>query len=275
MGTLYVIATPIGNLEDITLRGIRLLKEVDLIAAEDTRKARILLKKYDISNRLTSYHEQNKVNKLPHMIRFLKEKGNIGLISEAGTPGINDPGYELINAAILEEIPIVPVPGPSAPITALSVSGLPTDQFIYIGYLPRRTNERRKLLQSFCSEHRTIVCLETPHRLHAALADIAATLGNRKTAVHRELTKLHEEIFRGTVQQSLEHFTQPKGEFTIVLEGSTGSDTVEDTLRAEELLKKMRSRGYSAKDAVTKVSEATGLSRKELYGMWLRQLKTK
>lgn len=218
MPRLFVVATPIGNLEDITLRAIRVLKEVCLIAAEDTRKTRILLAAHDIRTPLTSYHEHNKRAKLPSLMRSLKE-GDLALVSEAGMPGINDPGYELIRGAIAIGADIVPVPGPSAPITALAVSGLTAEQFVHVGFLPRKKGERRRLLESLAAETRTLVAFESPHRLAAALRDIADTLGERRLAVCREMTKLHEEIFRGTVSEAIGHFQKPRGEFTIVIEG--------------------------------------------------------
>lgn len=268
------MSTPIGNLEDITLRALRLLKEVDLIAAEDTRKARLLLNRYGIKNRLTSYHEQNKRSKLPHLLRLLKEKANIALISEAGTPGLNDPGYELILAAIQEDIPIVPVPGPSAIITALVISGLPTDKFVYIGYLPRRHSERKRYLESLSLEQRTIVCLEAPHRLRTALSDLVEALGDRRVAICRELTKLHEEVFRGTLNQALDHFSSPKGEFTLVIEGCTSKPEASpaSTAEAERLLQDYRAQGLGAKESVASVSKATGIPRKEVYRLWIKQI---
>jgi len=220
MPVLYVIATPIGNLEDISLRGLRLLREVKLIAAEDTRTTRHLLNAHNIKTPLTSYHEHSKRAKLDYLLNYL-EKEDLALVSEAGTPGLSDPGYELIVAAIERGISVVPIPGASAVITALVVSGLPTDQFLYLGFLPRRKGQRQRLFSSILDEPRTIVAFETPHRLRKALSDIEEILGNRRLSVCRELTKVHEEIFRGRVSQAREHFAEPKGEFTLVIEGKT------------------------------------------------------
>ena len=220
MPVLYVIATPIGNLEDISLRALRLLREVKLIAAEDTRTTRRLLNAYSIRTPLTSYHEHSKRAKLDYLLDYL-EKEDLALVSEAGMPGLSDPGYGLIVAAIERGIPVVPIPGASAVITALAVSGLPTDQFFYVGFLPRRKGQRQRLLSSIVDEPRTIVAFETPHRLREALSDIEEILGNRRLSVCRELTKIHEEIFRGRVSQSREHFTEPRGEFSLVIEGKT------------------------------------------------------
>jgi 16S rRNA (cytidine1402-2'-O)-methyltransferase len=220
MPVLYVIATPIGNLEDISLRALRLLQEVKLIAAEDTRTTRHLLNAHNIKTPLTSYHEHSKRAKLDYLLNYL-EKEDLALVSEAGTPGLSDPGYELIVAAIEHGISVVPIPGASAVITALVVSGLPTDQFIYLGFLPRRKGQRQRLLSSIVDEPRTIVAFETPHRLGEALSDIGEILGNRRLSVCRELTKVHEEVFRGRVSQAREHFAEPRGEFSLVIEGKT------------------------------------------------------
>ena len=220
MAVLYVIATPIGNLEDISLRALRLLREVKLIAAEDTRTTRHLLNAHNIRTPLTSYHEHSKRAKLDYLLNYL-EKEDLALVSEAGMPGLSDPGYELIVAAIEHGISAVPIPGASAVITALAVSGLPTDQFLYLGFLPRRKGQRQRLLSSIVDEPRTIVAFETPHRLKEALSDIEEILGNRRLSVCRELTKVHEEIFRGRVSQAREHFAEARGEFTLVIEGKT------------------------------------------------------
>ncbi|MEE8620211.1 MAG: 16S rRNA (cytidine(1402)-2'-O)-methyltransferase [Dehalococcoidia bacterium] len=220
MSVLYVIATPIGNLEDISLRALRILQEVKLIAAEDTRTTRHLLSAHDIKTPLTSYHEHSKRGKLDYLLNYL-EREDLALVSEAGTPGLSDPGYDLIVAAIERGISVVPIPGASAMITALAVSGLPTDQFLYVGFLPRRKGQRQRVLSSIVEESRTIVAFETPHRLNEALEDIEEILGNRRISVCRELTKVHEEIFRGRVRQAREYFVEPRGEFTLVVEGKT------------------------------------------------------
>ena len=220
MAILYVVATPIGNLEDISLRALRVLREVKLIAAEDTRKTRRLLNAYNIETPLTSYHEHSKRAKLDYLLSYL-EKEDLALVSEAGMPGLSDPGYDLIVAAIERGISVVPVPGPSAVITALVVSGLPTDQFVYVGFLPRRKGQRQRLLNSIVDEPRTIVAFEAPHRLREALTDIEEILGDRRMSVCRELTKIYEEIFRGRVSQAREYFVEPRGEFSLVIEGKT------------------------------------------------------
>jgi 16S rRNA (cytidine1402-2'-O)-methyltransferase len=220
MAILYVVATAIGNLEDISLRALRVLREVKLIAAEDTRKTRRLLNAYNIETPLTSYHEHSKRAKLDYLLGYL-EKEDLALVSEAGMPGLSDPGYDLIVAAIERGISVVSVPGPSAVITALVVSGLPTDQFVYVGFLPRRKGQRQRLLSSISDEARTIVAFEAPHRVREALTDIEEILGDRRVSVCRELTKVHEEVFRGRVSQAREHFAEPRGEFSLVIEGKT------------------------------------------------------
>jgi len=269
MPILYVVATPIGNLEDISLRGLRILREVKLIAAEDTRRTKRLLTTYDIRTPMTSYHERNKWSKLDYILDCL-EDGDVALVSNAGTPGISDPGYELIVAANQRGIPVVPIPGPSVVITALVVSGLPTEKFIYLGFLPRKAGSRRRLLESVVDEPGTMVVLEAPHRLLAALNDMLLILGDRKVAVCRELTKIHEEVFRETISQAIEHFTEPRGEFTLVIEGKREKDRPLLTEDIERQLHHMRCSGVTAKEAIAKIAGETGLSKKELYRAWLR-----
>ncbi len=269
MPVLYVVATPIGNLEDISLRALRMLREVKLIAAEDTRKTRRLLTAYDIKTPMTSYYEHNKLTKLDYILDQLKE-ADVALVSEAGMPGISDPGYELIVAAGRHNIPVVPVPGPSAITTALAVSGLPTDRFIYIGFLPNKAGARRRVLEAVADEPGTIIALEAPHRLTAALDDILNTLGDRRIAVCRELTKLHEEVFRGTVSEAITHFTGPRGEFTLVIEGKGTKDKPRLTDSVERQLHQMYLTGATAREAIAAVAGETGLKRKELYQTWLK-----
>ena len=268
MPALYVVATPIGNLEDISLRALRTLREVKLIAAEDTRRTKQLLTTYGIKTPMTSYHERNKWTKLGYILDCL-EGGDVALVSDAGMPGMSDPGYELIVAANQRGIPVVPIPGASIAITALVVSGLPTERFIYLGFLPHKSSGRRRLLESIADEYGTIVVLESPHRLVAALNDILLVLGDREIAVCRELTKLHEEVFRGTISQAMEHFLKPRGEFTLVIEGKAKKDKPQLTKDIEQQLHHMHRSGVKAKEAVAKVARETGLSRKELYQAWL------
>ena len=271
MPALYVVATPIGNLEDISLRALRTLREVKLIAAEDTRRTRQLLVTYDIKTPVTSYHEHNKWTKLGYILDCL-ENGDVALVSDAGMPGISDPGYELIVAANNRSIPVVPIPGASVVITALAVSGLPTERFIYVGFLPHKASSRRQLLESVADEYGTLVALESPHRLRAALNDMLLVLGDRRVAVCRELTKIHEEVFRGTISQAIEHFIQPRGEFTLVIEGKGEKEKPQLTEAIERQLHSMHLSGLTAKEAIAKVAGETGLSKRELYRAWLKLL---
>jgi 16S rRNA (cytidine1402-2'-O)-methyltransferase len=269
MPALYIVATPIGNLEDISLRALRTLREVKLIAAEDTRRTRQLLAAYDIKTPTTSYHERNKLSKLDYILNRLEE-GDVALVSDAGMPGISDPGHELIVAANQRGIDVVPIPGASVVITALVVSGLDTGKFIYLGFLPHKAGARRRQLESVADEYATIVVLESPHRLLAALNDILEVLGDREIAVCRELTKLHEEVFRGRVSQAIEHFAEPRGEFTLVIEGKKEPEKPQLTEAIEKRLQYLRRSGVGAKQAVAKVAEESGLSKKELYQAWLK-----
>lgn len=268
MPTLYIVATPIGNLEDITLRALRVLEEAALIAAEDTRKTRHLLTAYGIKTPLTSYHEHNKRAKLPYILNQLEEK-DVALVSEAGIPGLSDPGYELILTASRQGIPVVPIPGPSAAITALVVSGMPTHQFTYLGFLPRKTGERRRLIKSVAEEPRTMIAFESPHRLLTTLDDLKEVLGDRRIAIARELTKIHEEVFRGRISEAIEHFKEPRGEFTMVIDGKAGVEKTTVTPEIMEDLSRLYRQGIGAKEAVAQLSLATGISKKQLYGAWL------
>jgi len=264
MPTLYIVATPIGNLEDITLRAVRTLGEVGLIAAEDTRHTRKLLARYDIHTPLTSYHEHNRTAKLSSLLAALKEK-DVALVTDAGMPGISDPGYELVHGAAEAGIRVVPIPGASAVTSALSVSGLPVGQFIYLGFLPRGKGDRRRLLESVAAELRGLVAFETPHRLTSALQDVLDTLGDRQIAVCRELTKLHEEIYRGPVSKALDKFARPRGEFTLVIEGSQKKSVTHSIDEAREMLALLREQGVGAKDSAAQVAQQTGLSRRVVY----------
>lgn len=270
MPTLYVIATPIGNLEDITLRAIRILKEVKLIATEDTRKTRRLLSAYKIKTPMTSYYEHNKLTKLSYILEQLTDR-DIALVSEAGMPGISDPGYELITTAIKQGIAVITIPGASAVTTALAVSGLPTDRFLFLGFLPARASARRRILKEISGEKSTLVIYEAPHRLLAAMRDMLTELGNRRIAVCRELTKIHEEVFRGTISDALSHFTKPRGEFTLVISGATDKTGLKKTPDIELQMRELHRSGKSAKEAISILAKQTGLSHKELYRVWLQQ----
>jgi 16S rRNA (cytidine1402-2'-O)-methyltransferase len=220
-GVLYVVSTPIGNLEDITLRALRVLKEVDLVAAEDTRHTGLLLKHYGIEKRLESYHDFNKEKKAPALIEELKSGRAVAVTSDAGTPGISDPCYLLVKLAIQEKIKVVPIPGASAFLSALVVSGLPTDRFTFEGFLPAKSGKRRKRLEELHEEKRTLIFYESPHRFLKTLKDISEVFGERKMVVARELTKKFEETKRGTPEEIIEYFkkSKVKGELVLVVEG--------------------------------------------------------
>ncbi len=269
MPSLYVVATPIGNLEDISLRALRTLREVKLIAAEDTRKTRRLLTRYEITTPTTSFHAHSDRGGVVKVLQRLKD-GDVALVSEAGMPGISDPGYDLVGAVIEAGIDVVTVPGPSAVTSALAVSGLATDRFVYLGFLPARASARRRTLAAIAGETASLVIFEAPHRLADSLKDMLEMLGDRKVAVCRELTKLHEEVFRGTLGTALEWFVAPRGEFTIVIEGTPGCGRRQLTEGIEQRLAEFRESGAPAREAVAAVSGETGLSRRELYRAWLR-----
>ena len=223
MATLFVVATPIGNLEDITFRAARVLSEVDLIAAEDTRQTKILLTRYNINTPMTSYHKFNIKAKTGHLVNLLKQGQNIALVSDSGTPGISDPGYELIRESVSQNIRVEPIPGPSAAIAALAVSGLPTDKFVFEGFLPKKPGKKKKALEGFKNEERTVIIYESPYRVIKTLEDIKKILGDRRIAVCRELTKKFEEIMRGKAGDVLEKLKNRsiKGEVVVVVAGSS------------------------------------------------------
>ncbi len=267
MGTLSLVATPIGNLEDMSPRAVRTLREARLIAAEDTRVTRKLLTHFDLHTPLTSYFEHNKLSKLDTILAALAQ-GDVALVSDAGTPAINDPGYELVRAALAAGYKVCPVPGPSAPLAALVASGLPTDSFLYSGYLPRKSSERLALLQQVENLPYTLIFLESPHRLLAALEDLEATLGDRQIAVARELTKIHEEIWRGSISAAFEYFTrnEPRGEFTLVVAGRGKIEKQKWT--EDEVLIAVKSglkRGESPSALAKRVAQESGWGRKEIY----------
>ena len=269
MPILYLVATPIGNLEDVTLRALRILGDVAIIAAEDTRTTRKLLTQHGIRARLTSYHEHNKTQKIPYILSAL-EHGDVALVSEAGMPAVSDPGVDLVAAAVAAGVTVVAVPGASAVVTALAVSGLPTRQFTYVGFLPRRRGERRRLLSSLASQSQTLVALESPHRLVASLVDLLAVLGDRRIAVCRELTKLHEEVFRGRISEALAHFREPRGEFTLVIEGAASSEGAPpDETAVRQELRRLHQQGLGARQAVDEVALRFGLPRRQAYRLWL------
>lgn len=263
---LFVCPTPIGNLEDISLRTLKVLEKVDLIAAEDTRHTRKLLNHYNIKNSLTSYHEHNEREKGEKLIEKLKEGKNIALVSDAGMPGISDPGEKLIRLAIEADIKVVVLPGPTAAITALVASGLATDKFAFEGFLSSRKGDRRKELEKIKNEKRTLIFYESPYRLLDSLKDMLDILGDRQVAIARELTKLYEEFFRGQLSQAIKKFQadQIRGEFVIVVEG-TSKEEKDIVIDIEKKLKKYLDKGYTKKDSIRLVAEKYGLPRNQVY----------
>lgn len=292
MAVLYVVATPIGNLEDISPRGLRILQEVGLIAAEDTRHTRKLLQRYQIETRLIAYHEHNKLARLDAILLALANGDDVALVSDAGTPAISDPGYELVGAVIEAGFAVVPIPGPSAVITGLSASGLPTDRFYYLGFPPRRSKERCALFSEVVDIPATLVLYEAPHRICESLADALSVLGDRPAAVARELTKLHEQFVRGTLSELLAHFnaTEPRGEFVLMIGGATrpakrkpsSASTNElgvafttdeapvavdwDLIRSE--LQRLRAEGWTGTKAAKHLAKQYELDRHQVYSEW-------
>ena len=269
MGTLFLVATPIGNLEDISPRALRILKEVQLIAAEDTRHSGVLLKHFGIETRLTSYFEHNKIHKLDQILSALAE-GDVALISDAGTPAINDPGYELVQAALASNFDVVPVPGPSAPIAALTVSGLPTDSFLYLGYLPHKSSERLGFVGQVSNLPYTLIFLETPHRLLDSLEDILAVLGDRRICIAREMTKRYEEYWRRDISGALEYFKSkdPRGEFTLVVEGKKKEESSKwEESELMDAIRKELQTGRSAKEISADLAGQSGWNKKDVYAL--------
>jgi len=272
-GILYICGTPIGNLEDITFRALKILKEVKLIAAEDTRHTKKLLNHYQINTKVTSYYEYNKFKKATNLVEILKNGQDIALVSDAGMPGISDPGYVLVNLALKNNIKIIPIPGVSALITALVVSGLPADKFIFEGFSPRKIKERKRYFKSIENEERTVILYEAPHRLKRALKDMLEIWGDRKIVVARELTKKYEEIIRGKLSRVLSEINAKdiKGEITLVVQGGIkkkGNDTI-DFLKneciMEEYLKKLKNQGYSNKDIIKIAQEKLDIPKNLIY----------
>lgn len=272
MGTLYIVGTPIGNLEDITQRALRTLREAAVIACEDTRQTRKLLHHFDIHTPTVSYHEHNKHTAGPALIRRLLAGDDVALVSDAGMPAISDPGEELVGLAIEAGIPVVPVPGPTAFVTGLVVSGMPTDRFVFEGFLPTRNKERRETLDRLKGERRTMILYEAPHRLLETLAELQQSLGERPMAAARELTKLHEEVVRGTPAELLSHFSAqpPRGEFVLVIQGAPVdapaadlADLSPDTLA--RAVRELEEQGMDRKAAMKEVARRLGLRKRDVY----------
>lgn len=284
--TLYLVATPIGNLEDITLRALRVLREVRLIAAEDTRHTRVLLDRYQITTPCISYHEHNKLARLDEIMAALA-LGDVALVSDAGTPGVSDPGFELVQACLQAGISVSPVPGPSAPIAALVSAGLPSDRFAFVGFLPRKGSDRRTLLEDLADLSLTIVCFEAPHRLEEALADLLAIMGDRQMVAANDLTKRFEELRRGAVSELIAHFHahSPRGEYTLVIAGlPQGSERRRDRHRLQAApshneppseaeiarrLRLLREQGHNGSSAARIVARDFGMQKSVVYQVWL------
>lgn len=273
-GTLYLVATPIGNLEDMTYRAVRVLSEVDMIAAEDTRHSLKLLNHFEIKKPLISYHDNNRISRARELIEKLKEGNNLALVSDAGTPAISDPGQELVAMALAEGITVTAVPGCSASVTALILSGLPTGRFAFEGFLPQKHSERVKFLETIKFEDRTLIFYEGPHRIKDMLEDTLKVLGDRRCAALRELTKIHEEGVRGPLSQVLTHFQQndPRGEFVIVVEGSQkkASENQKPDYSALPIEKHVNiylEQGYERMEAMKMTARDRNLSKREVYAL--------
>ena len=273
-GTLYLVATPIGNLEDITFRAIRILKEVDLIAAEDTRQTLKLLNHYEINKPLISYHRHNEEVKQEILIQKLKEDQNIALVSDAGTPVISDPGEVIVKEALKENIKVIPIPGACALINALIASGLDTKEFSFYGFLSLNKKLRKEKLQEIIKENKTIILYEAPHKLTSTLKDLSEILEDRKIVVARELTKIHEEFLSGTASEILENYKEPKGEHIILIEGSNIKEETEEQknikeMTIEEHYKYYEKQGFTKNEIIKKIAKDKGVSKNEIYQMFI------
>jgi 16S rRNA (cytidine1402-2'-O)-methyltransferase len=268
-GCLYLVATPIGNLEDITLRAIRILKEADLIACEDTRQTQILLQHYGIRKELVSYHEHNELTRSPELAIELEQGAKIALVSDAGTPGISDPGHRLVTLCLRHHIPVVPIPGPSALVAALAASGLPTEEFLFMGFLPPRAGARRKALEALKAESRTLIFYEAPHRVVESLADASEILGPRPAVIAREVTKIHEEFLRGPLAELLESARKrtPRGEITLLIgPGDPQAQKVELTVSLKQRVEQLEAEGgIDRKAALKQAARERGLGKREAY----------
>lgn len=273
-GTLYIVSTPIGNLGDISQRAIDTLSSVDLIAAEDTRRTGLLLSHYGINKKQIALHDHNEEKKVPQVLESIGNGQNIALVSDAGTPLINDPGFDLVRAALDANLNVVPIPGPCSPIVALSVSGLPTDRFIYEGFLPAKQGARIKYLEALVKEPRTILFLESSHRIVASLKDMLTVFGEQRTAmVARELTKTFETIKKATLPNLIEWIesdsNQTKGEFVVVMDGNKATESDKSEIDTENLLKMLLNEGIGVKQTSNIAAKLTGKKKKELYTMAL------
>ena len=275
LGKLFVVSTPIGNLEDITLRAVNVLKDCNVIACEDTRTTKKLLARYGIETNLTSYHEHNEVEKSQKLLEKLKEGKDVALVSDAGTPSVSDPGWRLVNLSIENNIEVVPVPGPSATLSALVVSGLPTDSFLFLGFFPKTAGKKKELIKDVKNYPYTLIFYESAKRLSGTLSLLLEILGDRNVCVAREMTKLYEEAIRGPVSEVISILSERgsvKGEVTVVLEGNREGGKKISTEEAQKTLRAMKERGIALSDAVRAVCESSGASRNSVYrialGIW-------
>jgi 16S rRNA (cytidine1402-2'-O)-methyltransferase len=278
MGILYLVATPVGNLEDVTLRALRILKEADLIACEDTRHTVRLLKRYGITTPRESYHKFNEESRAPRLLQMLRDGKNIALVSDSGTPLVSDPGYALVSRCRREGIQVIPVPGPSAVVAALIGSGLPADSFFFAGFLPPRGSLRRRRLEELAGIPATLVLFEAPHRLLASLEDMAAVLGARQASVARELTKVHEEFLHGTLPELLDVLrTRPRiqGEITLVVERGERAVVAAERPASirQHLEEEMKKTGLPRNEALKSVAKQRGLTRKQAYNQLTEELR--
>ena len=268
-GCLYLVATPIGNLEDITLRAIRILKEADIIACENTRQTQKLLHHYGIRKEMVSYHEHNELTRSPELAIELEQGAKIALVSDAGTPGISDPGHRLVTLCLRHHIPVVPIPGPSALVAALAASGLPSEEFLFIGFLPPRAGARRKALDALKAESRTLIFYEAPHRVVETLADATEILGPRPAVIAREVTKIHEEFLRGPLAELLESARKraPRGEITLLIgPGDPQAQKVELSVSLKERVEQLEAEGgIDRKAALKQAARERGLGKREAY----------
>jgi 16S rRNA (cytidine1402-2'-O)-methyltransferase len=273
-GTLYIVATPIGNLEDISLRALRVLKEADLIAAEDTRRTKKLLAHYHIATPLTSYYDEIERGKAVELVKQLENGKNIALVSDAGTPTLSDPGFRLVREAIRAGVPVVPVPGASALLAVLSASGLPTDRFVFEGFLPAKRRERREKLQGVAHEPRTLVFYEAPHRLRDTLADMLEILGDREAVFGREVTKAYEEFVRGSLREAIAAVErkEPRGEITLAVAGFAGETSSIDA-KIEDEVANLLKRGLRVKEIAEILGEKFDYPKKDIYRMVLEKQK--
>lgn len=271
-GKIYLVATPIGNLEDITLRALKILKEVDLIAAEDTRHTLKLLNHYQITKPLYSYHRHNEEIKTDFLIEKVKEGQNIAIVSDAGTPVICDPGEQIVKEALKENIEVIPIPGACAFVNALIASGLDTKEFCFYGFLSTNKKLKKEKLERIKTENKTIILYEAPHKLKATLEEIKSIFGDRKVVIARELTKIHEEFIRGNLSEVIEKYTEPKGEHILLIEANPENEKqIEEEIPIEILYKKYQEEGLSKNEIIKKIAKQKGVNKNEIYQKFIKK----